>query len=385
MSLDFAMIGCGQRAYIGQLVPLAEPDARVTVAVDTSPLGRARARQMFGDDVRVYDDLPSMLAAERALTAAIVCTPDDAHLADASALLHVGVPVYLEKPMTVHTADADRLLDAAAASERMLFVGHNMRYMSVVETMKSLIDDGAIGAVQAVWCRHFVGNGGDYYYRDWHADRSRSNSLLLQKGAHDLDVIHYLAGAPTRRLQAFGKLAVYGDVADRADNSDAITPEWFSMEHWPPRELTGLNPIIDVEDLSQVNLALANGVLATYSQCHFTPDYWRNYTVIGDAGRLENFGDGEGGVVRVWNRRHWYSADGDIEVPLHGDEDGHEDADAKIMADFVGAVLGRVARTRVNALDAREAVATADAAARSLRAGGVLTEVPAYVPGSPSA
>ncbi|WP_414930611.1 winged helix-turn-helix domain-containing protein [Streptomyces sp. SHP 1-2] len=39
-------------------------------------------------------------------------------------------------------------------------------------------------------------------------------------------------------------------------------------------------------------------VLAAYQQCPFTPDYWCNYTVIGDAGRLENFGDGPGGEVR---------------------------------------------------------------------------------------
>ena len=52
-----------------------------------------------------------------------------------------------------------------------------------------------------------------------------------------------------------------------------------------------LPPDIDIEDVSLVNMRLDNGVLAAYQQCHFSPDYWRNYTVIGDAGRLENFGD----------------------------------------------------------------------------------------------
>ena len=37
-------------------------------------------------------------------------------------------------------------------------------------------------------------------------------------------------------------------------------------------------------------MTLDNGVQASYEQCHFTPDYWRNYTVIGTEGRLENFG-----------------------------------------------------------------------------------------------
>ena len=30
----------------------------------------------------------------------------------------------------------------------------------------------------------------------------------------------------------------------------------------------------------------------------------RNYTVIGTEGRIENFGDSSGGVVKLWNRRH---------------------------------------------------------------------------------
>ncbi len=64
-------------------------------------------------------------------------------------------------------------------------------------------------------------------------------------------------------------------------------------------------------------MQLANGVLATYQQCHFTPDYWRNYTVIGTEGRLENFGDEGGadgqGVVR---RRSGYRADADRSIEV---------------------------------------------------------------------
>ena len=39
--------------------------------------------------------------------------------------------------------------------------------------------------------------------------------------------------------------------------------------------------MVDVEDISMVNMRLTGGIMASYQQCHFTPDYWRNYTVIG--------------------------------------------------------------------------------------------------------
>ncbi len=43
---------------------------------------------------------------------------------------------------------------------------------------------------------NFVGSGGDFYFRDWHAERRYSTGLLLQKAAHDIDVIHWLCGDP---------------------------------------------------------------------------------------------------------------------------------------------------------------------------------------------
>jgi hypothetical protein len=117
-------------------------------------------------------------------------------------------------------------------------------------------------------------------------------------------------------------------------------------------------------------MRLDNGVLASYQQCHFTPDYWRNYTVIGTRGRAENFGDSAGGVVRVWNSRHDYQEHGDAEYPITGDDGGHGDADQLTMAEFLRFVsVGGT--TQTSPVAARQAVATGITAARSIREGSV--------------
>ncbi len=73
-----------------------------------------------------------------------------------------------------------------------------------------------------------------------------------------------------------------------------------------------MNPVIDVEDLSMMLMALDNGVLCVYQQCHYAPDGWRNYTIIGTEGRIENFGDDHNHtVIRLWNRRTDYNPYGD--------------------------------------------------------------------------
>ncbi|WP_432510772.1 Gfo/Idh/MocA family protein [Kineococcus sp. SYSU DK001] len=371
--LPVAVIGAGTRAELGTHVPRAWPSARVTAVADTSGAGRERAASLFpGADV--FGDHRTLLAGS-GVRAALVTTPDDTHADIAVDLLRAGVAVYLEKPLATTLADADRVLTAAAATGTPLYVGHNLRHAAVVRTMKGVVDRGEIGEVRAVWVRHFVGHGGDYYFKDWHADRRRTGTLLLQKASHDLDVVHHLAGGYTRRVVGMGGLLVYGAVTDRRERPGETMPDWFSMDNWPPAAQTGLNPVVDVEDLSMVLMGLDNGVQASYQQCHFTPDYWRNYTVIGTEGRLENFGDTAGGVVRVWDRRHEWSATGDREHPVGGGAGGHEDADLATLAEFF-AHLVEGSPTLVSPVAAREAVATGALAAQSLRSGSVPLTIP---------
>jgi predicted dehydrogenase len=374
-TLRLAVIGAGARSSIAQHAVTTGSGIVVAVA-DPSAASRERARASFGDQAALFTDHRELLASGQPIDAAFVTSPDHTHAEIAIDLLRAGVAVYLEKPLAITLEDADAILEAAAESGSKLYVGHNMRHMAVVRLMREIIQRGDIGEVKAVWCRHFVGNGGDYYFKDWHAERAKSNGLLLQKGAHDIDIIHWLAGGYTTLVTGMGDLSVYGGIADRRDNSDRTMSEWFSFDSWPPLSQTELNPVIDVEDLSMVSMRLDNGVLASYQQCHFTPDYWRNYTVIGTEGRLENFGDSEGGVVRVWNRRTTYDPAGDVEYRVRGDNGGHGDADRLTVGEFVGFVLNG-SPTETSAIAARNAVATAVAATESLRDGSSPRAVPA--------
>ncbi|MFC9561478.1 Gfo/Idh/MocA family protein [Agromyces sp. NPDC056965] len=378
--LRLAVIGCGARSTLaqhasasglGEIVALVDPDAAAI----------ARGRAALSATAEAFASTGELLASGLDIDGAFVLTPDDTHAEVSIDLLRAGVAVYVEKPLATTTEDADAVLEAAIDAGAKLYVGHNMRHMAVIRTMRDAIARGEIGEVKAVWCRHFVGNGGDYYFKDWHAERARSNGLLLQKGAHDIDVIHWLAGGYTTRVVGMGGDTLYGGIADRRDNSDRTMPEWFSLENWPPLAQRELNPVIDVEDLSMVLMSLDNGVYASYEQCHYTPDYWRNYTVIGTKGRLENFGDTDGGVVRVWNERHVYRPEGDLEHPIVGDEGGHGDADFRTVTEFLRFVREGIP-TETSPIAARHAVATAAAATDSLRNSSAPRDVPALPTGA---
>ena len=372
--LRVGLIGYGMRAGLAR-----EPGAgggNVVAICDPREDRRDKAREDYPDAV-VTSTLEEML--EDDLDAAMVLTPDGMHAAGAIAAMEAGLAVFCEKPMAINVEDCDAMLACAQRTGSRLYLGHNMRHMPVITQMRQIIQDGLIGEVKAVWCRHFVGHGGDFYFKDWHADRSRSTGLLLQKGAHDIDVIHWLAGAYTERVSAMGELAVYGDIEDRRDRTGEVMADWTSVDNWPPTELTGLNPVIDVEDITQVNMRLAGGVLASYQQCHFTPDYWRNYTVIGTRGRIENFGDTPGSTIGAWTKRISGSGEPDMTWRVAEVEGGHGGADSLMIAEFLRFVR-EGGPTDTSAVAARNAVATGVAATVSARSDSAPVNVPPVNP-----
>lgn len=376
--LKIGVVGYGARGALSRHAERPGEGSHISVVCEPTDRGIADARERYGEDhttyVRTLDEL-----IEQQPDAVMVLTPDFNHAETAIRTLGAGIPTFCEKPMAITVEDADAMLEAAYSNRTRLYIGHNMRHMPVIRQMKEIIDSGRIGKVRAIWCRHFVGHGGDFYFKDWHAERSKATSLLLQKGAHDIDVIHWLAGGYTTQVSGMGDLMIYGDIVDRRDNTDRRMWDWFSTDNWPPTAQKELNPVVDVEDISMLTMRLDNGVLASYEQCHFTPDYWRNYTVIGDAGRIENMGDTGGDFIYVWTSRQGGAGRPDDVVVIDRGDGGHGGADPNLVSEFLRFVR-EGGKTEVSAVAAREAVATGCLGAESIRSDGAPRQVPPLDP-----
>lgn len=373
--LLIGVIGSGGRGGLARYAHRPGEGSRVVACCDVDRSVFERNMAWYGQDVFTTVDYRELL--ERDLDAVFVTTPDYLHEEHAVAALQSRKAVYLEKPMAITVSGCDRILRAAKENSATLYVGHNMRHFAVILKMKELIDSGAIGQVKVAWCRHFVSYGGDAYFKDWHADRTLSTGLLLQKGAHDIDVLHWLCGGYTETVTAMGGLTLYDQVTDRHDPRERGNAR-FVQSNWPPLTQTGMNPVLDVEDVSMMLMRLDNGVLASYQQCHYAPDAWRNYTVIGTEGRIENLGDGigEDSCVRLWNvRRDGYSAKGDETFPLSHETGGHGGGDPSIVAEFLRYVR-EGGEIKTSPVAARYSVATGCMATESLRNGSAPYPVP---------
>ena len=377
--LRLGVIGCTSRGSLADNAHKPDDGVRIVAGADIYPDARElflkRYEEKFQWKPNVYEDYKEMIEKEN-LDGVFVTAPDFLHEEMGVFALEHKVPVYMEKPLAITLAGADRILEAAYRNRTKLVVGHNMRYMDFTRKMKQLIDAGEIGEVKTIWCRHFICYGGDAYFKDWHAVERYANTMLLQKGAHDIDIIHWLANGYSTRVHGMGNLTVY-DKLPRRDASQKRIPYTkvaaWSDSHWPPESTSGYYPEIEVNDLNMIQMTLDNGVLANYMQCHYAPDSCRNYTVIGTRGRLENHGGSE---IQLWNNRECkYRILGDNTYRMPTTTGGHGGADPRIVQSFVDALRDKY-DVWSTPQAARYSVAAGCAGADSMRQGNCAIDIP---------
>jgi len=374
--LGIGVIGAWGRGKLAHCAHQPENGCRIVAGADVYAPNLEQFRDRYDGDVFTTDDYHELLKRDE-VGAVFVASPDFLHEEHGVAALEAGKAVYLEKPMAITIEGCDRLLRTAMATGSKLYLGHNMRHFQAILKMKEVIDSGMIGEVQAAWCRHFVSNGGDWYFKDWHAEQRYSTGLLLQKGAHDIDVLHWLCGGYTRRVTGMGKLSVYNRCATRP-REERGNPH-PSEQAWPPLSNTGFSPDIDVEDHSMILMQLDNGVQANYMQCHYTPDSCRNYTFIGTRGRVENLGDHGTCKVIVHTDRSGASLGPDVTYQLKPQQGSHGGSDPCIVNEFLDFVRNDV-KTNTSPIAARFAVAAGVVGSQSIRHGNDALDIPGLEP-----
>jgi predicted dehydrogenase len=137
-----ALAGCGRwgRHILRDLVALG-CDVPVVARSDAS---RERARE--GGAARIVGDVASLGAVD----GVVVATPTATHAEVVAAALELGVPVFVEKPLTADVDSARRL--AAAAPDR-LFVMDKWRYHPGVRELARIAQSGELGPVVGIHAR----------------------------------------------------------------------------------------------------------------------------------------------------------------------------------------------------------------------------------------
>ena len=128
------------------------------------------------------------------LDGVVIATPSHTHFDIASQSLMLGKHVYVEKPMTTNSPDAEALLALSQHENRVLMVGHLLMYHPAVNRLKQLIQQDELGDIKAIQSDRLSFN----------PNRPDSN-VLWDLAPHDLSLACFLLDAePEAVLSASG-------------------------------------------------------------------------------------------------------------------------------------------------------------------------------------
>jgi len=168
---------------------------------DASAQARERQGAAF-PGARIADDLDEMLA-DAELDAVVLATPVPTHADLAIRALQAGKHCFVEKPLALTAADAQRACEAAERSGKILMVGHLLEYHPAVARLKRLVEDGELGSLYYVYGNRV--NLGKL--------RAEENALW-SLGAHDVSVVLHLIGEEPVECHAHGESYVRQGVQD---------------------------------------------------------------------------------------------------------------------------------------------------------------------------
>lgn len=160
----------------------------------------------------------------KAVDLAIVAVPNHLHAPVAAALLRGGIPVFVEKPVCLTSAEAATLAQAERDGGVSLLAGSASRFRSDVRALYQLADTlGPIRHVEATWvrARGVPGRDGWFTHRDL-----AGGGALIDLGWHLLDAAGpLLGGRPVTQ--------VVGTVSGDFVNQAASRAAWRLERHAP--------------------------------------------------------------------------------------------------------------------------------------------------------
>ena len=145
--MKVAVIGCGHWGHnlvrvfheIGVLGAVCDVHTAVLIDIETRYPG-----------VRIVSD-PGQVLRDPNIEAVAIATPAATHYWLARRALKAGKHVLVEKPLALHSGDAEELVVHAETEKRTLMVGHLLRYHPAIIKLRDLCARGDVGRIEYVY------------------------------------------------------------------------------------------------------------------------------------------------------------------------------------------------------------------------------------------
>ena len=184
--------------------------AELSAVCSTSP----EKLSAYKDPVAVFGNGEEMIRSG-SIDAVLVATPHYQHTSLGICAIENGIHLMVEKPISAHKADAERLIEVSAQHPDIVFGGmFQLRTEPRYLKLKKLIADGDLGDIVRInwiitdWFRTeaYYASGG------WRATwKGEGGGVLLNQCLHQLDALQWLVGMPSK-VRSFAQCGRFHDI-----------------------------------------------------------------------------------------------------------------------------------------------------------------------------
>ena len=194
------IIGMGNmgRFHANDLLEGKVARGELTAVGSTSP---HKLEEYTEKGVQVFGSGEEMIASG-AIDALLIATPHYQHTSIGIAALEAGLHIMVEKPISAHKADAERLIAAAEARPELKFGGmFQLRVEPRYQKIRELVQGGELGdLVRVIWVMTDWFRSEAYFQSGgWRATwKGEGGGVLLNQCLHQLDAMQWITGMPSQ-------------------------------------------------------------------------------------------------------------------------------------------------------------------------------------------
>ena len=298
--MKVGIVGLGYRlGYLARVFTSEVPGFEIVGYVDPAPAGKDYANQHGVSVGKPYDDLESLLRAEK-LDLLMVGSPNHMHLDHIRIGLDHGVRIFAEKPVVTSVEETMAIAELIAAhGSDNVMVGLVLRYAPLYVSLRKAQADGLIGDVASIEAsEHIPPYHGAFFMRDWRRYEKYSGSFMLEKCCHDLDLYNGVMGCRPARVASFG-----GRRSFTPKNApQGVGANDIEVYHRKPSGWLGADKVFDSDgdiiDFQTAIVEYESGASLAFHTNMNVPDEFRRFCVVGARGMAE------GDFIRNYFRVH---------------------------------------------------------------------------------
>jgi 1,5-anhydro-D-fructose reductase (1,5-anhydro-D-mannitol-forming) len=214
MGFGWGIVGFGWVAQDHMAPALAATGHRLVAVTDPDPGARGRAAAL---GARTYADADA-LAADPAVEAIYVATPNHLHAEAVAAAARAGKPVLCEKPMAATLAAAEEMSRQVRRAGILYGTAFDQRHHPAHRALREAVMAGRIGRPTAIRILYACWVGPDWAEtgrENWRIDPGKAGGgALIDLAPHGLDLVDFLVGEPLVEIRALLQQRVHGYPAD---------------------------------------------------------------------------------------------------------------------------------------------------------------------------